>query len=694
MLPDNALVTSTSDFVNKLAKAVRAILDRYQPSETAIVLVTSILVGVSTGLGAIAFIWLIDQFQHFFFDIVHAGLIPWLGVFAIVLIPVLGSLISGPLITRFAREAKGHGVPEVMQAIALRGGRIRPQVVVIKALASAACIGSGGSAGREGPIVQIGSALGSVTGQVFHLSVDRIRNLVACGAAAGIAAVFNAPIAGTIFAMEVILGEFTTAYFGNVVIAAVTASIVSRRFLGDTPAFSVPAYAMVSPWELLFYAVLGILAALTAWLVVTSLYWFEDLFDNWKFPDAFKPAVGGVLLGVLAIFLPDTMGAGLEFIEQAITGHLAWGLMAVLIFGKMLATNFTLGSGNSGGVFAPSLFVGAMLGGAYGELVHTAFPAITAAPGAYALVGMAALFAAATHASITAIIIVFEMSGDYRLILPLMFATVISTLLSERLRQGNIYTLKLLRRGIQLRSGRDVDVMQGVFVEEAMARQLETVPLDMNLRDLMAEFSRLNRRALPVVDENGDLYGIVSVSDVDRAIDKGMSITQTTVREIATTDLLVAYPDETIADVLRRLNVRDVGRLPVVARDNPKKLLGVIRRSDILKAYNIALTNRAKIQHRMERIKLRHIDNTEFVEIDVTPDSPCVNKTLAELGRLLPREAVIVSIRRASGQVIIAHGDTRLQPGDRIEAFIQTDCKPQLYECLLGQADSAAPASR
>ncbi|RME72051.1 MAG: CBS domain-containing protein [Chloroflexi bacterium] len=694
MLPDNALVTSTSDFVNKLAKAVRAILDRYQPSETAIVLVTSILVGVSTGLGAIAFIWLIDQFQHFFFDIVHAGLIPWLGVFAIVLIPVLGSLISGPLITRFAREAKGHGVPEVMQAIALRGGRIRPQVVVIKALASAACIGSGGSAGREGPIVQIGSALGSVTGQVFHLSVDRIRNLVACGAAAGIAAVFNAPIAGTIFAMEVILGEFTTAYFGNVVIAAVTASIVSRRFLGDTPAFSVPAYAMVSPWELLFYAVLGILAALTAWLVVTSLYWFEDLFDNWKFPDAFKPAVGGVLLGVLAIFLPDTMGAGLEFIEQAITGHLAWGLMAVLIFGKMLATNFTLGSGNSGGVFAPSLFVGAMLGGAYGELVHTAFPAITAAPGAYALVGMAALFAAATHASITAIIIVFEMSGDYRLILPLMFATVISTLLSERLRQGNIYTLKLLRRGIQLRSGRDVDVMQGVFVEEAMARQLETVPLDMNLRDLMAEFSRLNRRALPVVDENGDLYGIVSVSDVDRAIDKGMSITQTTVREIATTDLLVAYPDETIADVLRRLNVRDVGRLPVVARDNPKKLLGVIRRSDILKAYNIALTNRAKIQHRMERIKLRHIDNTEFVEIDVTPDSPCVNKTLAELGRLLPREAVIVSIRRASGQVIIAHGDTRLQPGDRIEAFIQTDCKPQLYECLLGQADSVAPASR
>ncbi len=647
---------------------------------------TSIVVGISTGFGAVAFIWLIDQFKWLFFGIIQSGLSLWLGGLAIILIPALGGLVAGPLINRFAREAKGHGVPEVMQAIALRGGRIRPQVVIIKALASAACLGSGGSAGREGPIVQIGAALGSVTGQVFRLSDDRIRNLVACGAAGGIAAVFNAPIAGTIFAMEVILGEFATAYFGNVVICAVTASIVSHHFLGDNLTFEVPAYTMVSPWEVFSYALLGLLAALVAWLFVTSLYWFEDLFDGFHFPNSLKPAVGGLMLGVLAYFLPYVMGSGLEHVEEAINGNIALPLMAVLIFGKILATDFTLGSGNSGGVFAPSLFIGAMLGGTFGALVHGIFPTTTAEPGAYALVGMAALFAAATHASITAIIIVFEMSGDYGLILPLMFATVIATLVSEQLRRENIYTLKLVRRGIQIKGGRDVDVMQGVQVREAMVPQLETVPYSLNLTELMTEFSRLNRRGLPVVDENGDLYGIVSVQDVEKALDRGVSVTTTTVKDITTTDLLVAYPDETIAEVLPRLSTRDVGRLPVVSRENPKQLIGTIRRSDLLRAYNIALTNKAKIQHRLERLKLRHVDNAEFVEIDIPPEATCVGKTLSELARMLPREAVIVSIRRASGKVVIAHGDTRLEAGDRVEAFVHTDSKAQLYGCLLGQA--------
>jgi len=682
--------TTNTQFIifNKITNLISKLLYRYQPSQTAIMVFTALVVGISTGLGAVGFIWLIKQFQFFFFQIIQGGLTVWLGAFAIVLIPVLGSLISGPLITKFASEAKGHGVPEVMQAIALRGGRIRPQVVVVKALASAACIGSGGSAGREGPIVQIGSALGSVTGQIFKLSDDRIRNLVACGAAAGIAAVFNAPIAGTIFAIEVILGELATAYFGNVVISAVAASIVSRRFLGNTPAFSIPSYALVSPWEIVLYAVLGLLAALVAWLFVGGLYWFEDLFDDWNFPDMFKPAVGGLLLGGLALFLPQTLGSGLEFIEEAITGQANWVLMTILIFGKMLATNFTLGSGNSGGVFAPALFTGAMLGGAFGALVHTLFPAITAPPGAYALVGMAAMFAASTHASITAIIIVFEMSGDYRLILPLMFATVISTLISEKLRSENVYTLKLIRRGIQLQAGRDVDIMQGVQVNEAMVEVMDSVPPDINLRQLMSEFRRLNRRGLPVLDEKGELWGIVSVQDVERAMEKGLSSTKTLVKDVATTDVMVAYPDETVATVLPRLNIRDVGRLPVVSRQNPKKLLGIVRRTELLKAYNIALTNRAKIQHRMQRLKLRHVDNTEFVEVDIPGNSVCVHKTLADLARRLPRDGVIVSIRRASGQVIIAHGDTRIEPGDRIEAFIHTDSKPALMNCLLAETDT------
>lgn len=669
-----------------MINAVRQFLDKHQPSETVIVLMTSIFVGIGTGLGAIIFIWFIEQFQKLFFELIYNQTALWIGLFVIIFIPALGGLIAGPLIHNFASEAKGHGVPEVMQAIALRSGRIRPQVVIIKAIASAACIGSGGSAGREGPIVQMGAAIGSVVGQVFHLSTERIRNLVACGAAAGIAAVFNAPIAGTIFAMEVILaGEFTTVYFGNVVVCAVTASIVSRQFLGDNPAFAVPTYRLVSPWELVLYAILGVLCALGAWLFVTILYWFEDIFDNWKFTEWLKPAIGGLLLGVLALILPDVLGSGLEFIEQAINGHLVWTTMAVLVLGKILATSFTLGSGNSGGVFAPSLFAGAMLGGTFGSLAHIFFPEITAPYGAYALVGMAALFAAATHAPITAIIIVFEMSGDYRLILPLMFATVISTFLSERLRRENIYTLKLIRRGIQLRSGRDIDILQSVTVSEVMRADTDTVSPNLMFSELLDIFSRSRRHGLPVLDERGELWGIVTVTDIDWAVSENVP-RKTTVAEIGTprSQLLIAFPDETINEALARMGPRGLGHLPVVSRDNSNHLLGVLRRADIVRAYHLALSRRAKLQHHAQRIQLRNLDGTEFVDLALQQNDNCVGKTVQELAANLPSECILISIRR-DNRVLIPHGDTVFQPGDQITAFIRSKDSEKLHGCLRGQ---------
>lgn len=689
MIPEKFLPAADTPF-NTITRLTRRWLAQHQPSETVIVLVTSVVIGAGTGFGAIAFIWLIEQFHWLFFDVILNWGHNWLGLLTLILIPALGGLIAGPLIFNFAREAKGHGVPEVMEAIALHGGRIRPQVVVIKALASAACIGSGGSAGREGPIVQIGAAAGSVIGQVFHLSTDRIRNLVACGAAAGIAAVFNAPIAGTIFAMEVILGEFTTVYFGNVVICAVTASIVSHQFLGENPAFAVPKFSLISPWELVLYALLGLLCALGAWLFVTSLYWFEDLFDNWKFSDWAKPAVGGLLLGGLALAAPDILGSGLEFIEEALWGDMWWPLMAVLIIGKILATDFTLGSGNSGGVFAPSLFMGAMLGGAFGSLAHLALPNITAPYGAYALVGMAALFAAATHAPITAIIIVFEMSGDYRLILPLMLATVISTFISERLRKDNIYTLKLVRRGIQLRSGRDIDVMQGVTVDEVMRTSLDTVAPNFTLAELLDVLSRTHHHGLPVLDEHGDLWGIVTVTDVDRAVAQNVP-RRTTVAEIGTPveQLLMAYPDETIDAALSRMAPRGLGHLPVVDRTNPHRLLGLIRRPDIIRAYNLALSRRAKVQHHANRIQLRNLDGTEFVDITLTPKDRATGKTILELAGKLPNDCILVSVRR-NGRVFIPHGNTKFQPGDHITAFIRSQDTEKLHRCLRYEMNRAA----
>lgn len=668
----------------------RAVLVRWRrspPSEESVLLVTALAVGISTGLGAVAFVWLLDAFQWLFLDWLRTGLEARVGRLGLVAIPALGGLVAGPLIVRFAREAKGHGVPEVMQAIALRGGRIAPQVVVVKAVASAACIGSGGSAGREGPIVQIGSAIGSVLGQALRFSDARIRNLVACGSAAGIAAVFNAPIAGAMFAMEVILGEFTTRYFGTVVVAAVAASIVAHRFLGQDPAMGVPEFQLVSPWELVAYALLGLAAALVAWAFVASLYWFEDRFDGWAFPDWLKPAVGGLLLGVLALGQPMVLGSGLEVIERVIGGDvvLAWQALAVLVVAKMLATDFTLGSGNSGGVFAPSLFMGAALGAAFGTPLHALLPDLTAPAGAYALVGMSAVFAAASHAPITAVMVIFEMSGDYGLILPLMLATVISTLVSERLRRESIYTLKLKRRGIVLEAGRIVDVMRGVLVSEAMDREVATVAAAEPIGRLLQRFREAGRRGLPVVDADGLLAGIVTVQDLERANERDVP-EDTPVGAIAVRDVLVTYPDETIADAQRRMNARDVERLPVLSRETPGRIVGVLRRRDVIRAYNIALVDRAETQQRVERLRVDNLDQTTFVEVEIADDAPGIGRTLAELAPQLPHQSVIVSVRRASGQVLIPHGSTEILAGDHVVAFAEAAAIDEVRRVLAGPA--------
>ena len=421
---------------------------RFWASDTAVMLTMAALVGIGAGLGAVLFIRGIAVAYDLFF-VRGASALSFMGKWYVIVLPALGGLIVGPLIHFLAPEAKGHGVPEVMTAMETRGGRIRPQVIAVKAVGSAITIGSGGSVGREGPIVQIGAAFGSFLGQRFHLSRRRLLALVGAGAAAGIAATFNAPIAGVMFALEVLVGEYTVQAFSTMVFAAVSASVVSRYFLGDHPAFAVPSYALVSSWELPLYVGLGIVGALAAALFVRFLYFMEDGFDGWRFPPYLKPAVGGLALGLVGYFLPQVFGTGFSTIEQALNGTLALQLLVVLIFAKILATSLTLGSGSSGGVFAPALFIGAVVGGAYGSIVHAAFPAVTATSGAYATVGMAVVFAAAARAPITAIVILFEMTLDYKIMLPLMLATVVGTVVAAKIEPESIYTLKLVRRGIK-----------------------------------------------------------------------------------------------------------------------------------------------------------------------------------------------------------------------------------------------------
>jgi len=399
-------------------------------SGNAVLMALAVLIGLGGGLGAVGFQHLIEFFHWLFMGkfrslLGHHYLLP--------LVPAVGGGIVGFLVLRWAREAKGHGVPEVMAAVATDEGRIRPRIVLIKSLASALCIGSGGSVGREGPIVQIGSALGSSLGQFFALSGQRLSILVGCGAAAGISATFNAPIAGVIFALEVIVGDFTIRAFSPIIISSVLATTLARHVLGDNPAFTVPQYQAVSPYELLYYGLLGVLAGGLAVTFTRSLYRLEDFFEGLPISQYAKPAIGGLLIGAIGIFFPQVFGVGYDTITDTIHNRFGVLLIAAFFLAKFIATSLTLGSGGSGGIFAPSLFMGAMMGGIFGHAVHGLTPQITALPGAYALVGMGAFVAGTTHAPLSAMLILFELTDDYQIILPLMLATTISTLIAKRI---------------------------------------------------------------------------------------------------------------------------------------------------------------------------------------------------------------------------------------------------------------------
>ncbi|MFQ5528450.1 MAG: chloride channel protein [Thermoanaerobaculia bacterium] len=658
-------------------------LDRREVSNSAITFATAILVGVGTGFGAVAFRWLIRAISAIGYDSAVSGQLGWV---RLLLVPAVGGLIVGPLVYFWAREARGHGVPEVMEAIALRGGRIRPRVAVVKVLASGVCIGSGGSVGREGPIVQIGSTIGSTVGQALNFSDERIRSLVACGAAGGIAATFNAPIGGAIFAIEVILGRFSSLYFGAVVISAVVADVIAQVFTRDVRAFDVPEYALRNPWELLLYAALGLLAGLLAAGFSRGLYIVEDQWDRLRAVEWVKPALGGILLGVIGILsyqvdgFPRVFGVGYDTISDAMLGNLALQATVVLLLLKMVATWTTLGSGGSGGIFAPSLFMGAMLGASFGSLANAYLPDISAPPGAYALVGMAAFFSAAAHAPITAILILFEMTGDYEIILPLMLATVISTLLSTLLSRESIYTLKLSRRGVRIEKGRDVDVLQTVSVAEIMTTDFGMVEESMPLDELTEEFARRQVQSFPVVDEAGDLTGMVSLSDLDRAR-AATQLEGARVTDIATSgEILVAYPDESMGKALRRLGVRDVNRLPVIEHGS-RRPIGVVRRNDIVRAYNQALSRRGQELQQAEALGLGEIEDLSLVQVHLRQDSPAANQSVREIR--LPEECLIVSLRRGDRQRVV-RGSTRLEPGDIVTLVARQNSISEARKQLAG----------
>ena len=682
-------------------------------------MVLAVAIGAGAGIGAIVFRYLILWFTqifsgysdysatghatHPFFSGASNPHLPWLGIFFVLLAPMVGGLIYGPLIARFAREARGHGVPEVMLAVAERGGRISPAVAVVKSLASALCIGSGGSVGREGPIVQIGSALGSTLGQLVRLPESRLRLLVACGAAGGISATFNAPIAGVFFALELILRDFETESFGAVVLASITAAVIGRAAFGAQAFLTLPAFHLVSSWEILLYAVLGLLAAVVGVGFTRVLYALEDLADHaWHGPEWARPAVGGLLLGVLLLALPQMYGVGYPVLEHGIRGGYVGWFLLVLMAAKMLATSLTIAIGGSGGVFAPSLFIGAMLGTAYGDVLHGLIPSLTAPAGAYGLVGMGAVFAGAARAPITAVIIIFELTGDYTIILPLMAAIVLATGAGKSLSRDSIYTLKLRRRGIDIRRGRAANLMEVLTVGDAMRPIPPGVPQNFPLNTLIERFDRDDVEALPVVDESGAYRGMVTAHDVENAVrDNALDTVAGDLAQSTPT----LYPTQSLERALGLL-VRDERHgLPVLAKDN-QSIVGWLTHRDVLRAYNARLeASLGAVEQRTkanpppiegagsagaqpagmakeasgEASVLSRLRDYRIVDLEITQDRALVGHRVKDIA--WPPSTLVVAVRRGA-DAFTPNGQTEVQRGDRLTVLVPARFADSLADTL------------
>jgi CIC family chloride channel protein len=665
---------------------------RLNRSTTVRPVALAITVGLLAGIGSIALRWLISGVQWFFFDMgggvgVSIGL-P--GTLNSVVAPAVGMIVVSWMIRRWAPEAQGHGVPEVQFAVRARGGRIRARVAGIKALASAICIGSGGSVGREGPIVQIGSSLGSTVGQVSGLGANDIRILVAAGAAGAIGSTFNAPIAGVLFAMEVVLGSFATRSLGLVVVASVAATAVTHFALGTQPAFqAVQEFALVSNWEFLLYLLLGVLSGVVALVYVRAVYGVEEFFNAWQTPAWVKALTGGLVVGLIGTFgSPYISGVGHEGVELALAGGLTVGAMVALLVFKIIATSITLGAGGSGGIFAPGLFIGAMTGGAFGQVVGRIAPTVTAPAGAYALVGAAAVFAAAAHAPMTAIVILFEMTGDYQIILPLMFAVVLSQLIASRINPDSIYSIKLRRLGGAFDSHTERSTLDFLLVADAMTDRIPSVPSNSGLKEFAALARRTKDTHSWVVLEHGDtVLGMVTLKDLEQAILES-NLEDRTVADIMTTGLVTCHPGETLGEAFRKFAGRDVFQIPVLDPDEPGKIVGMLRRSEILWAFKQLSDEHERLLERLETPTDQPRPSSAYVELPVRPEHRqiCFHR-IRELG--LPEFALVALLRRGE-RVVVPRGFTLVEPGDILTLITTPEHKQELEHWVVELYESPA----
>jgi chloride channel protein, CIC family len=620
--------------------------------------VVAIVVGTFAGFGAVGFRWLIfgvtwiatghEEFGQA--GRVGSAHLPWLGIWFLLVIPVVGGLLYGPLIQRFAREARGHGVPEVMIAVAEDGGHIRPQVTGVKALASALCIGAGGSVGREGPIVQIGSAFASSVGQVVRMSEGRMRILVACGAAGGISATFNAPITGVFFAFELILREFSIDALLPIIVSSVLADVVGQAFFGSGPIFSQVPHHLVLPHDVdyLLVVLLGLMAAGVGVGFKSVLYRVEDLCDRvWGGrPEWCRPAVGGVILGALLLVLPQLYGVGYPVMDKAVAGQYVLWFLLFLMVGKVVAASLTIGIGGSGGVFAPSLFTGAMAGTAFGVVATHVFGPAVGSPAIYGVIAMGAVFAAAAQAPLTAIASVTEMTGNFTLTLPIMLAVGLAAGLSKRMTYGTIYTTKLLRRGTDIERPRPSSMLQMLTVADVMQ---------------------------PLVSLNG--IGRLRPCGHEA----GLSAIEWTPRhgEIVERQRPQAlFADETLEGALRQLVLFGPAGLPVISGDR-RSVTGWVTNQDVVGAMSDRI-DRSRAEAAQARLAAEFaapdaavrvhvpslpLDGYELVEVRLTGDASQDGGSLDDVQ--LPPGSIPAAVTKGRHTVVLG-SDTTLHAGDRL----------------------------
>ena len=506
----------------------------------------------------------------------------------VVIVPVIGGLIIGALGKYGSPKIRGHGIPEAMESVLTNRSRISPRVAILKPLSAALAIGTGGPFGAEGPIIQTGGAFGSLIGQIIHVTAAERKVLLASGAAAGMAAIFNTPIAAVILAIELLLFEFKSRSFIPLVIASTLATATHFQLIGREPMFEIGVLDFGIPANLPFYLILGLICGVAAVFFTKALYWFEDQFERLPIDSMWHPAIGGLALGIIGLFMPRVLGIGYDTISEILNSSLPLTLLLGLMVFKSLALFVTIGSGTSGGLLAPMFMVGAALGGSFALIVNQIVPGASLSPGACALVAMAAFFGAASRATFTFIIFAFEIIQDYHAILPLMLVSVIADGVGLYLMRNSIMTEKLARRGLPIHHEYEPDILQQLLVRDVMDSNPPTVPGTMLLKELADRIAQgdpllTRHQAIPVLGEDGKVVGIITRGDVLRGLEQSDE-ENVTVMEAASSNLLVTYPDEPLYEAVTTMLKNDIGRLPVVSRENPQKLIGYLGRAAVLQA--------------------------------------------------------------------------------------------------------------